>query len=94
MKKKKAGRIRLFGVSNCNAFQLETIHSYTDIALNQIELSLTNSNALEDGTIDKMKEFGIKLMAWKPLGDLYQRNKDEKPVKAIDLIAYKYQVIS
>ena len=91
---KKAGRIRLFGVSNWNAFQLETMLSYTDIAFNQIELSLTNSNALENGTIDKMKEFGIKLMAWKPLGDLYQRNKDDKLVKAVDLIAYKYQVSS
>lgn len=91
---KNSGRIKFFGVSNWNAFQLQTINSYTDIAFNQIELSLTSSNALENGTIDKMKEIGIKLMAWSPLGDLYQRDKDDELVIAVDLLAQKYQVSS
>lgn len=91
---KEAELIRSFGVSNWNAFQLQTMSSYTDVTFNQIELSLTHSIALEDGTIDKMKEIGIKLMVWSPLGDLYQRDEDDELVKAVDLLAQKYQVSS
>ena len=76
--------VKLFGVSNWNAFQLDTISKYINIHFNQIELSLTQSSALEDGTLDKMKELDIKLMTWSPLGDFYQRQQDDELVIAVD----------
>jgi predicted oxidoreductase len=84
--------VKLFGVSNWNAFQLDTISKYIDIRFNQIELSLTQSSAIENGTLDKMKELEIKLMIWSPLGDFYQRKQNDKLVIAVDQLAKKYKV--
>ena len=86
--------VKLFGVSNWNAFQLDTISKYIDIRFNQVELSLTQSSAIENGTLDKMKELEIKLMTWSPLGDFYQRQQDDKLVITVDQMAKKYKVAS
>lgn len=86
--------IKSFGVSNWGPFQLGSISKYIDIHFNQIELSLTQSKALEDGTIDKMKELDIKLMIWSPLGDFYQRKSDDNLVIAVNHLSEKYNVAS
>ena len=86
--------VKLFGVSNWNAFQLDTISKYIDVHFNQIELSLTQSSAIENGTLDKMKELDIKLMIWSPLGNFYQRKRDDELVIAVDQLAKKYKSAS
>ena len=86
--------IKSFGVSNWNASQLEVINKHTNISFNQIELSLTASQALVNGTLDKMKQLDIKLMAWSPLGDFYQRQADNKLVISVHQLAKKYGVAS
>jgi predicted oxidoreductase len=64
-----SGKVRAFGVSNFSAGQFAHLQSRLDFPLvtNQIELSLLNTSALRDGTLDQLRERGLAIMAWSPL---------------------------
>mmetsp|Transcript_31230 Transcript_31230/g.82720 ORF Transcript_31230/g.82720 Transcript_31230/m.82720 type:complete len:394 (-) Transcript_31230:286-1467(-) len=60
------------GVSNFNAKQVEVAYRELEkrgvpLVSNQVELSLCNQKALEDGTIDKCKRLGVTVLAHTPL---------------------------
>jgi predicted oxidoreductase len=63
-----AGRIGAFGVSNFDAHALGLFDRTLPIAANQIELSLANSAALDDGTLAATRTRGAEAQAWSPLG--------------------------
>uniref|UniRef100_A0A7S1XMV0 NADP-dependent oxidoreductase domain-containing protein n=3 Tax=Phaeomonas parva TaxID=124430 RepID=A0A7S1XMV0_9STRA len=70
---KQRGLVEHVGVVNHNAKDLEKMHGLLkkegiDLATNQIELSLTNQDALFDGTIGACKRLGVKVLASSPLG--------------------------
>lgn len=74
---KKDGKIKDFGVSNFTASQMEMIGLRMDIAINQIEFSLTQHKAMYDGTLDYMKTCGIQPMAWSPLGHIFKVDNEQ-----------------
>ncbi|NND62854.1 MAG: aldo/keto reductase [Flavobacteriaceae bacterium] len=70
------GKIKSFGVSNFTPSQMELISSTAEIAANQIEFSLTQFSAMQDGTLDYMKLKGILPMCWSPLGDVFREETE------------------
>ncbi len=64
----RVGRVGSFGVSNFDARAVALFDVALPIAANQIELSLANSAALDDGTLNAMRARGTDVQAWSPLG--------------------------
>lgn len=68
-KLKSAGKVREFGVSNFRPSQLTALQSACPMPLivNQVEISLANRTAFEDGTLDQCLAEKITPLAWSPL---------------------------
>lgn len=66
---KRAGKVREFGVSNFRPSQVTALQAACPMKLvvNQVEISLANLTALEDGTLDQCLAEHITPMAWSPL---------------------------
>jgi predicted oxidoreductase len=66
----RAGKVLHFGVSNFAPSQFLVLASRLEFPLvtNQVEISVLNMTALEDGTVDLCQRLGIAPMAWSPLG--------------------------
>lgn len=66
---KRAGKVREFGVSNFRPSQVTALQAACPmkLAVNQIEISLANLSAFEDGTLDQCLARQITPMAWSPL---------------------------
>ena len=66
---RSAGKLRWVGVSNCRPSLLQLLQSVAPFPLvvNQVEISLAHTAALEDGTLDQCMERRITPMAWSPL---------------------------
>ncbi len=62
------GRIGQFGVSNFDAHAVGLFDGHLSVVANQIELSLTHSNALEDGSHSATRGRKAEVQAWSPLG--------------------------
>ena len=65
---KKAGKVKAFGVSNFSASQFELLNSMTALVTNQLEISLLQRKAFDDGTLDQCLRHGIRPTAWSPFG--------------------------
>ena len=65
-----AGKVRCFGVSNFRPSLVSAVQSACPLPLvvNQIEISLVQRAAFEDGTLDQCLEMNVTPMAWSPLG--------------------------
>ena len=65
----RAGKVREFGVSNFRPTQVTALQAACPMKLvvNQVEISLANLAALEDGTLDQCLAQQITPMAWSPL---------------------------
>ncbi|HAM70300.1 MAG TPA: aldo/keto reductase [Verrucomicrobiales bacterium] len=66
----REGKVREFGVSNFRPSQLSALQHACPMPLivNQVEISLSHLDSLEDGTLDQALSEGITPMAWSPLG--------------------------
>ncbi len=64
----REGRVGTFGVSNFDAHALALFDGHLPVIANQIELSLANSGALDDGTHSATRARGAEIQAWSPLG--------------------------
>jgi predicted oxidoreductase len=64
------GKVLHFGVSNFSATQFELLQSCLSFPLitNQLEISLSKTDLLFDGTVDVMMKHKASPMAWSPLG--------------------------
>ncbi|MBC7643274.1 MAG: aldo/keto reductase [Flavobacterium sp.] len=76
-KLKNDGKIIDFGVSNFTASQSVLIETKTKIDCNQIQFSLTNFEAMNNGSLDYMQSNKIVPMAWNPLGSIFKSNDDK-----------------
>jgi predicted oxidoreductase len=67
---KASGKVLSLGVSNFTVGQFDLLASRLSFPLvtNQIEFSVMNMTALEDGTLDQCQKLRIAPMAWSPLG--------------------------
>lgn len=65
-----AGKVRFFGVSNFRPSLVNALQAACPfpLAVNQVEISLAQLAAFEDGTLDQCLEKNITPMAWSPLG--------------------------
>ena len=89
-----SGKIINFGLSNFTPSQVDLIANSVLVSANQIEFSLTKSEAMFNGTLDKMLQKGIQTMSWSPLGAVF---KDEtaqtKRIKAVlKKLTKKYEI--
>jgi len=77
---KKEGKVHTFGVSNFSASQFDLLNTITPLVTNQIEISLLQRKAFEDGTLDQCLKLGVIPSAWSPLGGglLFQDATDGK----------------
>ncbi len=74
---KKDGKILDFGLSNFTPSQTHLIGSKTEVAVNQIEFSLTHFEAMLNGSLDNMVLNGILPMAWSPLGAAFKTENEQ-----------------
>ena len=67
---KRDGKVLYFGVSNFEVSQFELLASRLDFPLvtNQIEYSVINMEAQENGMLDMCQRLRISPLAWSPLG--------------------------
>ncbi len=89
---KTQGKIKNFGVSNFTPSQMTMIGTKNTITANQIQFSLTDFDAMHDGTLDCMITNSILPMAWQPLGTLFreQNEQTERIHKVLDTLTEKY----
>lgn len=89
-----AGKVRHFGVSNFSPSQFSLLHSHFPLVTNQVECSLMQMRALEDGSFDQCQSLGIKPMLWSALagGALLSAESEQarRLRMALDLIAEKH----
>ena len=64
----EAGKIKSFGVSNFSPTQVELLAKNIPIAHHQVEISLTNLSAFDDGILDQCQIKQIEVQSWSPLG--------------------------
>jgi len=70
----KSGKVREFGVSNFSPSQVSllqrAVHQKLEknLIVNQVEISLTQLGAFENGTLDQCQAMNITPLAWSPLG--------------------------
>ena len=85
------GRIGSLGVSNFDAHAISQFDARLPVVANQIELSLAQSSALEDGTAVATRARGAALQAWSPLGGggLLAR-RDDALAHALDATAHEF----
>lgn len=63
-----SGKVIHFGVSNFLPFHADAMAALYPLITNQVELSLFNTTALYDGTVECCNKNGMVLSAWSPLG--------------------------
>lgn len=90
---RSSGKVRDFGVSNFTPSQFELISQYfPQLLTNQIEISLTETKAFYDGTIDQMMMKNLKPMAYSVLGSYFSEDSERTArIKAVfDELTVKY----
>jgi predicted oxidoreductase len=89
---KQQGKIKDFGVSNFTPSQMALISKNVEISVNQIEFSLTQQQAMHDGTLDHMMLNNIQPMAWSPLGNTFKDDTEQtqRVKKQLDVLKQTY----
>lgn len=90
----KTGKIKAFGVSNFTPSQVALIQSKIPVSVNQIEFSLTQCEAMYNGTLDYLFEKEIHPMIWSPLGTVFKREDKQtlRIKKVLKKLTKKYQL--
>lgn len=89
---RNSGKVKQFGVSNFTPSQMEMVSQYAEISVNQIEFSLTQHEAMHNGSLDYMKTNTISPMAWSPLGSVFKEDneKNRRINKQLEVLVEKY----
>ena len=84
-----SGKVKAIGVSNFRPWDIDLLQSCTKnkLLINQIEISLTQNNALTNGDLAYMQQHDILPMAWSPLGggELFKNSQSPLNQKLISL---------
>ena len=86
------GKILQFGVSNFTPSQVELVSDAVDLSVNQIEFSLTQHDAIHNGTLDQMLQNSIQPMSWSPLGNVFKEDNEQtsRIKKVLKTLSDKY----
>ena len=75
---KKTGKIKSFGVSNFTTSQVALLHKYIPVEHNQVEISVTNLTAFDNGVLDQCQLENIEAQSWSPMGNgLFTENTEQ-----------------
>ena len=85
---KKEGKIINFGVSNFTPSQVDLLSSEVDVAVNQIEFSAVQFQALFDERLNQMLKHKITPMAWAPLGAVFSAETTSQKKRILDQIKH------
>ncbi len=90
----ESGKIIKFGVSNFTPSQVDLISDKIKISVNQVEFSLTQHNAMQDGTLDQMIQDNIQPMCWSPLGNVFKEKNEQtsRIKKVLKTLSEKYGI--
>jgi predicted oxidoreductase len=66
---KNAGKIKSFGVSNFTTSQVALLNKYIPVEHHQVEISVTNLNAFDNGVLDQCHLENIEAQSWSPMGN-------------------------
>ena len=80
---KTAGKIKSFGVSNFTTSQVALLHKYIPIEHHQVEISLTNLNAFDNGVLDQCQLENIEAQSWSPMGNGIFTEKTEQHTRIL-----------
>ncbi len=84
------GKIKSFGLSNFLPHQVDIIMRFAPVEANQVQCSITHTDAMYDGTLDQAKHLNVEPMAWSPLGSLFKNVQDPSVARireaAVDLL--------
>ncbi len=80
---KNAGKIKSFGVSNFTTSQVALLNKYIPIEHHQVEISLTNLNAFDNGVLDQCQLENIEAQSWSPLGNGIFTEKTEQNTRIL-----------
>ncbi len=81
---KQRNMVKAFGVSNFTPSQFKLIDLEYPLMTNQIEVSLTHTNAFYDGTLDQMIVESLRPMAWSVMGSYFSaENEQNKRIRKV-----------
>ena len=90
---RSSGKVRDFGVSNFTTSQFDLISKYfPKLVTNQVEVSLTETKAFYDGTIDQMMQKKLQPMAWSVMGTYFSEDSERTArIKSVlEVLTKKY----
>ena len=90
---RSSGKVGDFGVSNFTTSQFDLISKYfPQLVTNQVEISLTETKAFYDGTIDQMMLKKLQPMAWSVMGTYFSEDSERTArIKSIlEVLTKKY----
>ena len=70
-------KVRHFGVSNFTPSQFELINDVFPLITNQVEISINQTDAFDDGTLDQLMRKGLQPMAWSVLGNYFSKESEQ-----------------
>jgi len=82
-KLKTAGKIKTFGVSNFTTGQVALLNKYIPIEHHQVEISVTNLSAFDNGVLDQCQLENIEAQSWSPMGNGLFTNNIEKHIRIL-----------
>ncbi|GGG50869.1 putative oxidoreductase YcsN [Bizionia arctica] len=90
----ESGKIIQFGVSNFTPSQIALISDKIQVQVNQIEFSLTQQKAMQNGTLDYMLQKNIQAMSWSPLGTVFKEKNEQayRINKVLKTLSEKYNL--
>jgi len=74
---KDTGKVKHFGVSNFSVSQFELIDQYFPLITNQIEVSVNEISAFENGTLDQLMMKSLRPTAWSVLGNYFTEKSEQ-----------------
>lgn len=74
---KECKKIINFGVSNFTPTQIDLLADKMSVQTNQIEFSLTQNLAMNNGSLDQMLQKNIQPMCWSPLGSVFRKENQQ-----------------
>ena len=75
---KTSGKVRTFGVSNFTTGQVALLNKYIPIEHHQVEISVTNLTAFDNGVLDQCQLENIEAQSWSPMGNgIFTENTEQ-----------------